>query len=324
MLLNQPNWGHSFQSLSSQLSDSARYQTLPDPKVVLFNQNHQLSEEWTATETLKVLEQLSSPHSLHPVAMAYAGHQFGQGVPQLGDGRGMLLGEWKLPSHENIDIYLKGSGTTKFSRGFDGRANLRSSIRELLVSVYCNAIGIPSTNALAVLTSSEQILRDEGYESAGLLIRTAKSHIRFGTFEWVYRHQNEALLTELAQYCIEHYYQDCQTIEEFLIQVIKKTAYMIATWQAYGFCHGVMNTDNMSIVGETFDFGPFSFLDDYDENFVCNLSDMEGRYRYNYQPSIGHWNIQILLSCFGNIMDKQKLREISNIFHVEFAASYRI
>lgn len=236
-----------------------------------------------------------------PLSAIYAGHQFGVWVPQLGDGRAILLGEVATPSGSRFDIQLKGAGMTPFSRMGDGRAVLRSTIREYLCSEAMHALGIPTTRALCITGSKAPVYR-ETVETAAVLTRVASSHVRFGTFElFASRGMTEEVKT-LAEYVIDGHYGHLSGQPDrylrFLREVIRKTAHMLAAWQAVGFSHGVMNTDNMSVVGLTIDYGPFGFLDEFDPSFICNHSDHAGRYAYHQQPNIGLWN----LSCFAQAM----------------------
>ena len=229
-----------------------------------------------------------------PISAIYAGHQFGTFVPQLGDGRAILLGEAVNDQGERFDIQLKGAGMTPFSRMGDGRAVLRSTIREYLCSEAMHHLGIPTTRALCIVGSDAPVHR-ETVETSAVLTRLAPSHVRFGSFElFYYRGQYEQVRT-LADYVIKEFYPDMAETEnvylEFLRQVVHQTAKMIANWQAVGFAHGVMNTDNMSILGLTIDYGPFGFLDEFDAGFICNHSDYAGRYAFNQQPNVGLWNL---------------------------------
>ncbi|HQS99441.1 MAG: hypothetical protein B7Y26_04235 [Hydrogenophilales bacterium 16-64-46] len=226
---------------------------------------------------------------MEPVAALYAGHQFGHFVPQLGDGRAMLLGETK-----GWEMQIKGGGRTPYSRGGDGRAVLRSSIREFLCSEAMHALGIPTTRALALVGSPLPVYREDE-ETAALVTRLAPSFVRFGSFEvFFYRNQTEPIRI-LADYVIRRYYPQFAGLADpypvLLHEVAKRTAELMADWQAVGFAHGVMNTDNMSILGLTLDYGPFGFLDAFDPGFVCNHSDTHGRYAFDQQPDVGAWNV---------------------------------
>src|SRR5690606_1486006 len=224
-----------------------------------------------------------------PRAMVYSGHQFGVYNPRLGDGRGLLLGEVVNAAGEHWDLHLKGAGQTPYSRMGDGRAVLRSSIREFLASEYLHALGIPTSRALCVTGSSTPVWR-ERQESGAMLLRLAPSHVRFGHFEYFdYSNQHERL-KELGEHVLACHFADCLAAENpwaaMFREVVERNAELIARWQAYGFCHGVMNSDNMSILGITFDFGPYAFLDDFDAKHICNHSDDGGRYSFDKQVPI--------------------------------------
>ncbi|UPW18487.1 YdiU family protein [Agarivorans sp. TSD2052] len=240
---------------------------------------------------------------MQPASTVYAGHQFGGYSPQLGDGRALLLGEVKTPQGDYWELQLKGSGLTPFSRQGDGKAVLRSSIREFLASEAMAALGIATTRALS-LTVGSGLVQRERFEKEAMLVRMAPSHIRFGHFEYLYHQQQTKPLKRLVDFCLEHYFSDCleqsNPVLAMLEQVVDSTALMIAQWQAEGFCHGVMNTDNMSILGLTMDYGPYGFLDDYDPLHICNHSDHYGRYAFNQQPGIGLWNLQRLAQALSD------------------------
>lgn len=249
------------------------------------------------------------PPGAEPLAMLYAGHQFGNFVPQLGDGRAILLGEIVNKKRKRWTLQLKGAGETPFSRTADGRAVLRSTIREYLCSEAMHALGIPTTRALGIAGADEPVYR-ETPETAAVLLRLAPSHVRFGSFEVFYHRREHDYLKQLADHVIEEYYPqhwgkaDCY--EQFLIEVIERTARLIAQWQAVGFCHGVMNTDNMSILGLTLDYGPFGFMEAFDPNHVCNHSDDQGRYSYANQPYIGLWNCSRLAQALTPLIDAEQ------------------
>lgn len=232
-----------------------------------------------------------------PIAMLYAGHQFGHYVPQLGDGRAIMLGETRNRKGEAWEIQLKGSGHTPFSRDGDGRAVLRSTIREYLCSEAMHGLGIPTTRALCITGSDEEVYREQ-IETGAMLTRLAPSHVRFGSFEvFYYRNQFEQL-EQLADYVVQQHYPELANQPDAYVQlldtVIERTAALIAQWQGVGFCHGVMNSDNMSILGLTIDYGPFGFMEAFDPGHICNHSDHHGRYAYNKQPEIGLFNLSCL------------------------------
>src|SRR5262245_37901908 len=218
-----------------------------------------------------------------PLAMIYAGHQFGVYVPQLGDGRAILLGEVKNERGEKWDLHLKGAGLTPFSRDGDGRAVLRSTIREYLCSEAMQALGIPTTRALCIVGSDDKVYREQ-VETGATLLRMAPSHVRFGTFEIFYYRKQYDWLKVLADFVIDGHFAHLRGATDkyarFFVEVVERTANLIARWQAVGWAHGVMNTDNMSIIGLTLDYGPFGFMDNYDAGFICNHSDHNGRYAF--------------------------------------------
>ena len=232
-----------------------------------------------------------------PIALCYAGHQFGHYVPRLGDGRAILLGQLRTDNDQPWDLQLKGAGETLYSRGSDGRAVLRSSIREYLCSAAMHGLQIPTTHALFLSGSTQDVYREQ-IEPGAMLLRVAPSHIRFGSFEYFFYSQRYDDLQRLADFVLQHYYPHLLTEDNpclaFLHEVIASTAKLIAHWQAAGFAHGVMNTDNMSIHGITLDYGPFGFIEQYDPDFICNHSDHHGRYAFNKQPEIGLFNLSCL------------------------------
>ena len=248
---------------------------------------------------------------MDPLAMLYSGHQFGVYVPQLGDGRAILLGEATNTRGERWDLHLKGAGMTPFSRDGDGRAVLRSTIREYLCSEAMHALGIPTTRALCIIGSEDKVYREQ-VETGAMLLRMAPSHVRFGTFEIFYYRKQYELLKLLADFVIESHFTHLREATDryprFFADVVGRTAKLIAKWQAVGWAHGVMNTDNMSILGLTLDYGPFGFMDDYDAGFICNHSDHNGRYAFNQQPYIGLWNLSCLAQALLPLSDKEPLK----------------
>ena len=260
-----------------------------------------------------------------PISAIYAGHQFGTFVPQLGDGRAILLGEAVNSAGQRWDIQLKGAGLTPFSRMGDGRAVLRSTIREYLCSEAMHSLGIPTTRALCITGSDEPVFR-ETIETSAVLTRLAPTHVRFGTFELFYYRRQYEQVRELADYVIHNHYpnfiESKDKYLEFLRELIHRTARLIAQWQSVGFAHGVMNTDNMSVIGLTIDYGPFGFLDEYEAGFICNHSDYGGRYAFNQQPGIALWN----LSCFAQtlipLVEREDAMAALNEYHSVFAQKY--
>ncbi len=268
-----------------------------------------------------------------PTAAIYAGHQFGHFVPQLGDGRAILLGEVINGRGERWDLQLKGAGLTPFSRRGDGRAVLRSTIREYLCSEAMHGLGIPTTRALCLIDSDEEVYREQ-IERGALLLRMAPSHLRFGSFEVFYYRRQFAELKQLADYAIDlHFPELSAQADPYLAlfrEVIAHTAKLIAQWQLVGFAHGVMNTDNMSLLGLTIDYGPFGFLDAFDPGHICNHSDHYGRYAFDQQPEIAGWNLsrlgQALLPLFAGEdrvsvkLANEALAEFGPQFHQHYAA----
>jgi uncharacterized protein YdiU (UPF0061 family) len=242
---------------------------------------------------------------VNPISTVYAGHQFGYFVPQLGDGRSCLIGEIS-----NYEVSLKGAGTSPFSRGADGRAVLRSSIREYLCSIAMEALNIPTTKALALVASDTGVYR-EHLENASIVTRVAESHIRFGHFEFFAARGQTANVKKLADFVIKHHlpHVDQDNYLELFKEVVRSTALMIARWQAQGFAHGVMNTDNMSILGLTIDYGPFSFMETYNPGFICNHSDTHGRYSFEKQPSVALWNLHRLADALKSLVNEAQLKE---------------
>jgi len=282
-------------------------ETQPLKKPFLIHQNQALGNkiglDLDDDILLKVASGEQKFQNTAPLASIYAGHQFGYFSPQLGDGRSCLIGA--TGGHE---LSLKGAGQTPYSRGADGRAVLRSSIREYLCSIAMHGLNIATTEALTLVGSETEVYR-ENIETGAIVMRTAPSHIRFGHFElFASRGQTDAV-KQLADFVIEHYYPECQGKDkyvDFFSIVVQRTAKMIAGWQAQGFAHGVMNTDNMSILGLTIDYGPFGFLETYDPHFICNHSDHEGRYAFDQQPGIGLWNLSRLADALSSLItDKQ-------------------
>ncbi|MCU4550161.1 YdiU family protein [Acinetobacter pittii] len=227
------------------------------------------------------------------LAMVYAGHQFGQWAGQLGDGRGLLIAQILNTKGQTIDLHLKGAGPTPYSRMGDGRAVLRSVVREYLAGHALNALGVASSHAVGFTTSTQGVQREK-LELGAMLLRTSECHIRLGHFEWINQYEPE-FLSEFTQKCIEWHYPECLETENpilsFAKKVVERTAIMIAKWQLVGFAHGVMNTDNLNITGSTLDFGPYGFMERFRPNWINNHSDYQGRYTYQNQPSIGHWNL---------------------------------
>ncbi|MEO6973582.1 MAG: protein adenylyltransferase SelO [Rhodoferax sp.] len=291
-----------------------------------------LQPSWS--ESPDALEALSGNRAIagtQPLASVYSGHQFGVWAGQLGDGRALLLGE----TATGYEVQLKGSGLTPYSRMGDGRAVLRSSIREFLCSEAMHGLEIPTSRALCVIGSDEPVRREE-IETAAVVTRAAPSFVRFGHFEHFSARQQTAQLKTLADYVIDRFYPECRESAKFagnsyaaLLELVsERSARMIAQWQAVGFCHGVMNTDNMSILGLTIDYGPFQFLDAFDPGHICNHSDHQGRYAYNKQPNIAYWNLFCLGQALLPLIGEQELalaalESYKTVFPAELGARMR-
>jgi uncharacterized protein YdiU (UPF0061 family) len=261
------------------------------------------------------------------ISLVYSGHQFGQWAGQLGDGRAITLGELPVgESSELWDIQLKGAGKTPYSRFGDGRAVLRSSIREYLCSEAMHGLGIATTRALCLTTGETGVVR-ETIEPAAIVCRVARSHIRFGHFEHFHYSNNPQSVKQLADYLIGRHF--CEWSDNpkryylLLQSCVLGTAKTIAQWQSVGFCHGVMNTDNMSILGDTIDYGPFGFLDTYDPGFICNHSDHQGRYSFQNQPSVALWNLNALATCFSSLLDTSEITDCLQQYENEYLSHYR-
>ena len=298
------DWVNRFHRLGESFYTPLGAEALADPHWVAVSpacaKDLGLPPDWGSRADWRSLDVFSGNalwSGMQPLASVYSGHQFGVWAGQLGDGRALWLGELQTPNGA-MELQLKGSGRTPYSRMGDGRAVLRSSIREFLCSEAMYGLGIPTTRALCVTGSTPQAVRREEIETAAVLTRIAPSFIRFGHFEHFSHHDQHAQLRELADFVIEHHYPQCadaaQPYAALLEEVTRRTAELMAAWQAVGFCHGVMNTDNMSILGLTIDYGPFGFLDQFDPGRICNHTDHQGRYAYARQPNVGFWNLHAL------------------------------
>ncbi len=302
-------WDNAFGRLAGSFYTRLAPTPLPDPYFVaasaaaarLIGLDPQALRE---PSTIDALAGSAIVAGSDPLAAVYSGHQFGVYVPQLGDGRALLLGGVRGADGDLWELQLKGAGKTPYSRMGDGRAVLRSSIREFLCSEAMGALGIPTTRALAVMGSDLPVFR-ETVETAAVVTRMAPSFVRFGSFEFFYWRGEHEALRQLADYVIDGFFPQCRAAGDgpapylaLLREVAGRTARLVAQWQAVSFCHGVMNSDNMSILGLTIDYGPFGFIDAFDAGHVCNHSDEQGRYAYRQQPAVAHWN----LYCLGQAM----------------------
>jgi len=332
-------WRHSFAELGPAFYTELKSTPLAAPYPVSVNAKLAaalgLDADWLASPAgaQAFAGNLTLPGS-RPLASVYSGHQFGVWAGQLGDGRAILLGELDTPLGPQ-ELQLKGSGLTPYSRMGDGRAVLRSSIREYLCSEAMHGLGIPTTRALCVMGSDQPVRREE-VETAAVVTRVAPSFIRFGHFEHFFARGQHDELRKLADYVIDRFYPECRSSGRFegnayaalLEQVSERTAAMVAQWQAVGFCHGVMNTDNMSILGLTIDYGPFQFLDGFDPGHICNHSDEQGRYAYNRQPNVAYWNLFCLGQALMPLVGEQEpavaaLESYKTVFPRELEARMR-
>ncbi len=312
---NAPFRGIAFDNSYARLPDQfhARIDPTPVAEPALIRLNHSLAEELgldsralASSEGIEMLAGNRPAAGAEPVAMAYAGHQFANWVPQLGDGRALLLGEVIDTAGRRRDIQLKGSGPTPFSRGGDGRSSIGPVVREYLASEAMAALGIPTTRALAAIATGEEVLRNQP-EPGGILVRVADSHVRVGTFEYFARSGDPGSVRLLADYVIARHAPELtdhdQRYLEFFSRVIERQAFLVAEWMRVGFIHGVMNTDNTSVVGETIDFGPFGYIDEFHPATVYSSIDRRGRYAFNQQPAIAHWNLARLGECLLPLFD---------------------
>ena len=309
-------WVNHFQQLGTDFYSTVEASPLKNPYWVHVNDTvaKYIGIPQDAMRTPDTLAVFSGAQKCNPypdVAMVYAGHQFGGYSPRLGDGRGLLIGQLALKD-SLIDLHLKGAGKTPYSRFGDGRAVLRSSIREYLAGEAMHALGIPTSRALCITASQDPVIR-ETVETAAMVTRIAKTHIRFGHFEYFHYTEQWDQLKQLANHVIEQFLPEYKNKEDryeaLLRYSVQHTATMIAQWQAVGFAHGVMNTDNMSIIGESLDYGPYGFLDDYEPGFICNHSDYQGRYAFDQQPSMGLWNLNALAHAFSSLLSHHQIND---------------
>ncbi|SFI37296.1 protein adenylyltransferase SelO [Halpernia frigidisoli] len=304
-----------------------------NPTLIAFNEK--LSAEIGLGEnpekTVDFFAGKNLPENINTYATAYAGHQFGNWAGQLGDGRAIYIGEIENNLNQKTELQYKGAGATPYSRTADGRAVLRSSVREYLMSEAMHFLGIKTTRALSLVKTGEDVLRDEQYngnaryEDGAVIIRTAESFLRFGHFELLSAQKETETLKNLADFTIENYFPDIDLNNEnkyakWFQQISEKTADLIVDWFRVGFVHGVMNTDNMSILGLTIDYGPFSFVDEYDLNFTPNTTDLPGRrYSFGNQGKVAQWNLwQLANALFPLINDQKIMEEILNDFGLYF------
>ncbi|MBB6612703.1 YdiU family protein [Pontibacter sp. Tf4] len=294
----------------------------PVEKVSLLAWSDELAEELgiqkpADQQELDILGGNLVTDTMYPYAACYAGHQFGSWAGQLGDGRAITLGEWETTAGKTYELQLKGAGPTAYSRRADGRAVLRSSVREYLMSEAMHYLGVPTTRALSLVATGEPVLRDmfyngnAAYEPGAIVMRVAPSFLRFGNFEMLNARKETENLTNLVNWTIDRYYPHLQgedRVLDWFKEIVERTARLMVEWQRVGFVHGVMNTDNMSVLGLTIDYGPYSFVDDYDPDFTPNTTDLPGRrYAFGKQPGIAYWNLGCLAAALLPLVAKDKL-----------------
>ncbi|MBD3894003.1 protein adenylyltransferase SelO family protein [Hydrogenophaga sp.] len=324
-------WTHRFAALGPTFYTKWQPTPLPAPYWVgaslTLARALGLCPHWLHGEhALQVFSGNAVLDGMRPLASVYSGHQFGHWAGQLGDGRALLLGELASATGP-LEVQLKGAGRTPYSRSGDGRAVLRSSIREFLCSEAMHALGVPSSRALCVTGSHAPVQREE-VETAAVLTRVAPSFIRFGHFEhFAHRGQHDALKA-LADFVLEHFYPECRDqtgnpYANLLLAVSLRSAALVAQWQALGFCHGVLNTDNMSILGLTVDYGPFQFMDAFNPGHICNHSDERGRYAWQRQPAVVHWNLLCLGQALLPLIGRTELALAAlESYPTQFAAAF--
>ncbi len=282
-------------------------------------------DEQSAPSLLALLSGNELPAGSDPLAAVYAGHQFGQLVPRLGDGRAILLGEVVNRKGERWDLQLKGAGQTRYSRFGDGRAVLRSTIREYLCSEAMHGLGIATTRALCIIGSDEPVAR-ERMETGAMLARLAPSHVRFGSFEYFYYARQHDMLPVLADHVIDRHFKEFarqpDRYAQMFDQVVETTARMLAQWQAVGFAHGVMNSDNMSILGLTIDYGPYGFVEEFDPGYICNHTDEAGRYAFARQPGVGLFNLNCLANALLPLVDAETLKAALMRYEARFTGHF--
>lgn len=328
---------HSYSEQGEVFSISQRPTPVAQPAWIRRNKalatELDIDADWfDSDQALLTLAGNALADNTNPIATAYAGHQFGHWSPRLGDGRAILLGELRTKNGQCFDLQLKGAGRTPFSRNGDGRSPLGPVLREYIVSEAMFALGIPSTRALAAVSTGETVIRDRALPGA-ILTRVASSHLRVGTLQYVASRGDVNALKTLVNYCIKRHYPEAGDAEHpalgLLEAVLKAQARLIAKWQCVGFIHGVMNTDNMLLCGETIDYGPCAFMEAFDPHTVYSSIDHQGRYAFDQQPGIAHWNLAMLAqallpACEG---DPQSLlgeaQAILDTFPAEFSAHYQ-
>ena len=307
------HFDNSYSKLSKTFKEDIKPTPVHEPELVILNEElaKNLNLNFSGIDKKKLAEIFSGnslPDGTNSIAQAYAGHQFGH-FTMLGDGRAVLLGEHLVNKNERFDIQFKGSGRTSFSRGGDGRAALGPMLREYIISEAINALNIPTTRSLAVVKTGEKVVR-ENLLNGAILTRVASSHIRVGTFQYIAATQNQEDLNTLINYTIDRHYPEIQSSKnkalDLLGLVMERQCQLVINWMRVGFIHGVMNTDNMAISGETIDYGPCAFMDQYDPKTVFSSIDKFGRYAFSNQPPITKWNLARFAECLIPLIDKDE------------------
>jgi len=307
------HFDNTYSKLSNTFKENIKPTPVHDPELVILNEElaSTLNLDFSKTDKKKLAEIFSGnsiPEETNTIAQAYAGHQFGH-FTMLGDGRAVLLGEHLVNNDNRFDIQFKGSGRTSFSRGGDGRAALGPMLREYIISEAIHSLNIPTTRSLAVVKTGEKVVRENLLQGA-ILTRVASSHLRVGTFQYIAATQNIENLNTLVDYTINRHYPEIKTSNskalDLLNLVMEKQCQLVINWMRVGFIHGVMNTDNMAISGETIDYGPCAFMDHYDPKTVFSSIDKFGRYAFSNQPPITKWNLARFAECLIPLIDKNE------------------
>jgi uncharacterized protein YdiU (UPF0061 family) len=312
------HFDNTYSKLPKSFLENIKPVPVKDPKLIILNKNlaEQLNldfSKFSDTDLAKIFSGNSLPEGSETIAQAYAGHQFGH-FTMLGDGRAVMLGEHLDKENKSFDIQFKGSGRTSFSRSGDGRAVLGPMLREYIISEAMHALNIPTTRSLAVVSTGEEVIREQMLPGA-ILTRVASSHIRVGTFQYIAATQNADDLKTLFNYTIDRHYPEIKDSKtkalDLLNLLMQKQCELVINWMRVGFIHGVMNTDNMTVSGETIDYGPCAFMDHYHPQTVFSSIDQNGRYSYNNQPRITKWNLARFAECIIPLIDQDEQKAIS-------------
>ena len=322
---------NSYLSLPKEFYQKVNPSAAKSPELVIMNEELSSYLDIRTDDKQKFLNTFSGkvifPNSV-PLALVYAGHQFGHFVPQLGDGRAVLLGELFSKDNRLFDIQLKGSGTTKFSRNGDGKCPLGPALREYIISESLFFLNVPTTRSLAVILTGEDVFREKRFPGA-ILVRIASSHIRVGTFEYFYAKKDQKNLKNLVNFSISKHFSEISKLPneekylEFFKLVMSRHISLVSKWLSYGFIHGVMNTDNTSISGETIDYGPCAFMDHFSKNRVFSSIDYQGRYSFFNQPKILLWNLTSLANCLSLILSTKNIKKLKDVLS-EFSEQFNL